>query len=81
MRSKRVTASLCLACGKTLDAASGANKRPKPGDITLCMYCGHIMAFDGKLHFRPLTDAEMHKVAGDKRILNVQWARGKAMEK
>lgn len=48
---------------------------PSPGDITVCMYCGHLMAFDRKLRFRQLTDAEMIEVAGDERIIAVSKAR------
>lgn len=53
----------------------------KPGDISVCFYCGHLSALgdDGKL--RPLTDAEMHAVAGDPRILEVQAARAAVRKK
>lgn len=39
------------------------------------------MAFAEDLTLRDLTDAEMHEVAGDPRILAVQKARGMAMRK
>jgi hypothetical protein len=33
---------------------------PKPGDISICLYCGHLMAFDEALKFRELSSEEMH---------------------
>jgi hypothetical protein len=51
-------------------------KRPKPGDITICISCGHLMGFKEDMSLRDLTDAEMLHVAGDERILAVQRARG-----
>jgi hypothetical protein len=62
-----------------LDAAASMSGEhsPEPDDISICLYCGHLMAFDGDLKFRPLTDAEMVQVAGDPRILAIQRARGK----
>jgi len=79
----RLSPNTCLACGGLLDAATGlfeAN-RPSSGDITLCLQCGHIMAFTDNLGFRELTDAEAHAVAGDKRILAAQAARHRVMKK
>jgi hypothetical protein len=73
----------CLNCGKHLDGASAINDdgMPSPGDITLCIYCGHIMAFADDLSFRELNDEEMHEVAGDKRIIAVQWARAEVKKR
>jgi hypothetical protein len=48
--------------------------KPRPGDVTICIECGHIMAFDGDLGMRPLTDAEMIAVAGDRNIIMAQRA-------
>jgi hypothetical protein len=62
-----------------MDAASNAfddNYEPEPDDITICLYCGHVMAFDKRLKFRELTDDEIKLVADDKRILAIQKARG-----
>jgi len=68
----------CLNCDAQLDAASSIDhsNKPKPGNVTICIRCGHLMAFDKKLRFRALTDEEMIKVAGDQTILDVQRARG-----
>ena len=53
---------------------------PSPGDITVCLHCGHIMAFDDGLKLRELTAEEAHEIAGDKRILTIQEARAKVMK-
>lgn len=77
-------ASVCPSCGKTLGAATCAtgDDRPSEGDITICFYCGHIMAFandEGAL--RDLTDEEMLEVAGHPTILRIQEARNLASDR
>ena len=44
-----IAAHNCLNCGASNDAASGVvdkharnTLKPKPGDVTLCLYCGHV---------------------------------------
>jgi len=66
---------VCADCGHEMDAASGFGKaKPKPGDISICMYCGHIAAFADDMTVRPLTVPEMIKIAGDKRIVELRQA-------
>jgi hypothetical protein len=71
----------CLSCGKLFNAASdlGSDESPSPGDISMCLGCGHLMAFTDDMTVRELTSEEMHEVAGDPYILAMQRARGKAM--
>jgi hypothetical protein len=45
---------------------------PRPGDLTVCLYCGHLQAFDADLKLRNLTDEEMHAIAGDEKLLAAQ---------
>ena len=75
--SKQIIESACTACGKTLDSAAcvGEDAMPTEGDITLCIGCGHLMAFDQDLKLRELTAQEMKMIAGDQRLL----AASKAM--
>ena len=76
-------ASCCPCCGKLLDAATvaGAHEvRPEPGSITICLYCGHLMAFGDGLVLRELTGKEMHEVAGHPDILLIQRLRGQVMK-
>lgn len=74
--------SHCSDCGRLVDAASGANHdfKPKSGDITICLYCGHVMAYDNKLLLRELTKEEMIHIAGDPMILKIQKARSYVMK-
>lgn len=42
----------CPQCGKTLDEATCMNATsltPKPGDFTVCVYCGEILTFTQSL--------------------------------
>jgi hypothetical protein len=73
----------CLACGYQFDCATAPDDevaRPKDGDISICLKCGHLAAFNDDMTLRPLTDAEMLDVAGDKEILRMQAARSAAMK-
>jgi hypothetical protein len=67
----------CLACGRMVDACTGIGNRhePKAGDISICLYCGDIAAYGPGMRLRPLTDAEMHDIAGDRTIIAAQKAR------
>jgi len=68
----------CPNCGEHLDACSGVEahgKAPSPGDITVCLYCGHLMAFTDILGLRVLTEAELNEVSDDPRIMAIQAAR------
>lgn len=72
--STRLPESRCTNCGKLCDAATGVGHkdRPSPGDVTICIGCGHLMAYDEQLAVRNLTDAEVVECAGDPRIIKAQ---------
>lgn len=63
----------CPNCLRELDRLSSLEgETPAPGDITVCLYCSHILILDEELKVRELTDKEMLDVAGDpdvKRII------------
>jgi hypothetical protein len=80
--------SACTSCGEEMDATTMIEEKdrkftihedvePEPGDFTICVKCGHVMGFCSDLTLRDLTPEEQVKVAGDPRILAIQWARGK----
>jgi len=77
----RIPPDACLDCKTPLDAVTDpiTNQRPKPGDITICLRCGHVMAFGKKLRVRPLTDDELIEMAGDPEMIYLQKARAAAM--
>lgn len=64
----------CLNCKALLDAATGANHKdsPRPDDITICIKCGHVMAFSDEMLFRELSEKEMIMVAGNAEIIALQ---------
>jgi len=76
--------SACLACGDQMDSANCVDENiddaPSPGDITVCLHCGHVMAFDDELKLRELNAQEAYEIAGDKRILAIQATRAKVMK-
>jgi hypothetical protein len=80
----KVPESKCLACGEKLNAATDAtlfaDTEPTPGCLTICIHCGHLMAFDDDLKFRPLTDAEMQEAAGHPDVLGAQALRVEALQ-
>lgn len=69
----------CLDCGENLDLATSTTAEhatPSPGDVSVCVYCGNIAAFED-YGLRHLTSSEMYEIAGDERVLaaqkNRQW--------
>jgi hypothetical protein len=83
MKQTNLHENNCLSCGRMSDVASSvfSESAPSPGDFTICLYCGHVMAFGDDLGFRALTGAEMISVAGDVRVLKIQAARKKYLKK
>jgi hypothetical protein len=85
-KDRHTPRSRCLGCGRKIDGATYVGEEdqaPDPGDVTVCIYCGHIQAFDDDLKLRELTPVEQLDIAGDPRILAIQRARAIAekMEK
>jgi hypothetical protein len=73
----------CVECGKPLDAATflmDDKVKPNPGDISICFYCGHMTVFTDDMHRRELTPEEIHDIAGDPIMLQLQRARGEFMQ-
>src|SRR5262252_6336125 len=73
---------LCLECGEPIDRASGAfcDVAPEPGDVTVCVYCGHVMVFREGLVLDNPDAEECYQIAGDKGILAIQRARARVTE-
>jgi len=67
---QHVKPSYCTVCKTILDGTSCVDDeaKPCPGDITICLYCGNVMAYDDALLLRNLTDDEKNMVAEDKTI-------------
>lgn len=81
MHENRTPECRCLDCGTMIDSASAIKDdviRPKPGDITVCVNCGHIMAFNDDITVRMLTDDEMFEIAGRLDIIMIRQAIAQA---
>lgn len=76
----KVKASACKACGYLMDAATCAmgNHQPVPGDVTICIQCGHLMEFLEDLSLEELSKESALAIAGNKDLLRLQWAIAKA---
>lgn len=77
---KRLPPEHCTECNQLLDAASfigDERVKPRPGDISLCIRCGHMTAFKDDMRRRELSDEEMHEMAGNAALLKLQRARAK----
>lgn len=80
-KTERMSSHRCLNCSESNDAASGVvdkharnTLKPRPGDVTLCFYCGHVMMFDNDMSFRELTKEEKMHAATDQRLLAARAA-------
>lgn len=66
--------NVCSNCGAQNDAVSSPEDPeavPDENSITICMYCGHVVAFTmeaGILGVRELTEQEREEVAADPEI-------------
>ena len=83
MNTHRMSSVNSPSCGTRLDAATNvtSTQRPDPGDLTVCLRCGHLLAFDEQLKLRELNDAEIREAAGDRRLLAIQRVRTLVLEK
>lgn len=70
MKTTRMdNASECSLCGKKLNAASSyEDKKPSPGDISVCIQCGELHKFDDSLNTVPLDEGELEKLKQDKAL-------------
>jgi hypothetical protein len=64
---------LCPNCRHILDTVIAVDenpeKNPKPGDLSVCLYCATIHKFDEQLHRRPLQLGELEKADAAERAL------------
>lgn len=70
-----IPASPCLNCGSLLDAATQPDDpslQPKPGELTMCTYCGAILVFDEEMRHRLPTPEENEQIERDPRVRNTR---------
>lgn len=68
-----VASCWCPKCGKRIDSATGVghNKRPRPGDLSVCLYCGAYLQFDQLLAVELATDDVLAEADAETR----EWLR------
>jgi hypothetical protein len=66
----RVPKTTCFNCGHTLDAVDGPDmgEPPRPGDVTVCLTCAHVMKFGADLKLEGFTEEEARALAADPRL-------------
>ena len=71
MREHHVPDSHCLECHAVIDMAGGIRTEdaPSPGDISLCLYCGHVMIYGENLGLREPTDSEIVEIADNPELV------------
>jgi hypothetical protein len=79
----KLPTSACLKCGDRLDAVTATHDGdiPEPGDITICLRCGHQMALTRGLRLRELTKRERRNQANNQWTKFVEQQRRIIMEK
>jgi hypothetical protein len=59
----RVPKDNCINCGKTLDSVQGLHGVPaRPGDVTICIRCGMIMAFTEEMKLGPIEKKRLQEI-------------------
>lgn len=71
----------CLNCGTSTDLVTQVSRDgdkiagPEAGDISACMYCGHLAIYTADGVLRELTAEEIVDIAGDPRVVRVNNVR------
>lgn len=80
--SHEVPEANCLGCGKPLNEATDCrlfNGAPGPGDLTICVHCGRMMAFTNTMRLRQLTKIETGYAIRHPEVQIAQRARVQAL--
>jgi len=71
--TKRTRACPCPNCGLELSGATGwTGHGPKPGNMCVCIRCGHLLIFNEDMTVREPNDDEVVELAGNKTMLTGQ---------
>ena len=67
MKTIKTRGQVCPVCGSLLDAASSIDhdKKPKPGDVSICIYCAYPLIFEENYRIREPTDEERKVIMAD----------------
>jgi hypothetical protein len=88
MKHNRLPATVCVECGKLVDSATHLSDdvRPSPGDIAICLYCGHAAIYTRAMTLRHPTKKEKREhasnpeVAAAKRAQELSWWTGQEIK-
>jgi hypothetical protein len=71
VKNFRVPDTRCVNCNKLLDgaAAIAGSRGPRPGDVTVCLDCRHLMVYGDDLQLRNPTDDEIVEMAGTPELI------------
>jgi hypothetical protein len=79
-KTTEVPGHRCLNCGEyfglATEAGDDSGKGPSIGDISVCLYCGHLAIFED-YGLRELTPSEMDEVADEERVSAAQSTHGR----
>ncbi len=70
--------AFCPGCKISLQASDvvvGPPCEPSPGDVSVCLHCGHLGVWDDDLGLREPTDAELVEIAGNVVLAHAQKHR------
>ena len=77
LEGANLPSSPCTNCGKLVDSATAldGDHTPKPGDVTICLYCHHLMVFADDMTVRNPTDDEVREMRSEERRVGKECAR------
>lgn len=77
--SFRVPTSRCPWCAYGIEGATGfADKAPRPGDLSMCVNCGRVLAFQEDLTVRRASRQEARAAMRKRPDLFEAWKQMKA---
>jgi hypothetical protein len=74
---------VCSKCSYKMEATTAAfgDQKPRPGDISMCLNCGHATIFDDRLQLREPTPEERVMLARHEGLLHAQLGRAAIVTK
>jgi hypothetical protein len=76
----KIPKQACLRCGYEVDAATATfNKKtyPGPGDVSLCLNCGHAMQFSPAMLHMEISEAEWREIRRESPEIIAMMAKAK----
>jgi len=69
-QNEQIAAQPCPGCNEQLDCAApvSSERAVKPGDYSVCIYCGCFLRFGSEMRVRLLTILEVAELPDERRI-------------